>query len=212
MITNEWWLSVSHFAIEKNFSDSQYHFLFTSDGQQCAAMLVESATTQGFPGEADLFVAQAVLQYVPLCFISLSFVWSLQCLMSIQLLEDSLFWVAIQINRQSVVKDPRWWLCRSNGWNLSVYMFSLPFYQSQRKLLRTHCHVTSFIIQHIVTTSKMIMTLSILVEYTQKIFFYGEKWQFSKLFYHKVSQLCFSISVLKNKTIFLLNLAEYHLI
>ena len=47
---------------EKNFSDSQYHFLFTSDGQQCAAMLVENATTLGFPGEADLFVTQAVLQ------------------------------------------------------------------------------------------------------------------------------------------------------
>jgi len=49
---------------EKNFSDSQYHFLFTSDGQQCAAMLVENATTLGFPGEADLFVTQAVLQYL----------------------------------------------------------------------------------------------------------------------------------------------------
>ena len=52
------------FFTEKNFSDSQYHFLFTSDGQQCAAMLIENATTQGYPGEADLFVAQAVLQYV----------------------------------------------------------------------------------------------------------------------------------------------------
>ena len=38
--------------------------MFTSDGQQCAAMLVENATTRGFPAEADLFVAQAVLQYV----------------------------------------------------------------------------------------------------------------------------------------------------
>ena len=49
---------------ERNFSDSQYHFLFTSDGQQCATMLVENATSLGFPGEADLFVTQAVLQYV----------------------------------------------------------------------------------------------------------------------------------------------------
>ncbi|RMX41468.1 hypothetical protein pdam_00021717 [Pocillopora damicornis] len=49
---------------EKNFGDSQYHFLFTSDGQQCAAMLVESATTLGFPGESDLFVTQAVLQFL----------------------------------------------------------------------------------------------------------------------------------------------------
>ena len=54
-------------------------------------MLIESATTQGFPGEADLFVAQAVLQYVPLYFISFDFVRSLQCLMSIQCLEDSYF-------------------------------------------------------------------------------------------------------------------------
>ena len=30
-------------------------------------MLVENATTLGFPGEADLFVTQAVLQYVPFC-------------------------------------------------------------------------------------------------------------------------------------------------
>lgn len=49
---------------EKNFSDSQYHFLFTSDGQQCATMLVESATTLGYPGESDLFVTQAVLQFL----------------------------------------------------------------------------------------------------------------------------------------------------
>lgn len=27
-------------------------------------MLVENATSRGFPGEADLFVTQAVLQYV----------------------------------------------------------------------------------------------------------------------------------------------------
>ena len=56
--------SCFHCFTEKNFSDSQYHFLFTSDGQQCAAMLVENATSRGFPGEADLFVTQAVLQYV----------------------------------------------------------------------------------------------------------------------------------------------------
>ncbi|XP_073245589.1 Golgi to ER traffic protein 4 homolog isoform X2 [Porites lutea] len=55
-------LCAHRFWKEKNFSDSQYHFLFTSDGQQCAAMLVENATSRGFPGEADLFVTQAVLQ------------------------------------------------------------------------------------------------------------------------------------------------------
>lgn len=55
-------VSFSCFVSEKNFSDSQYHFLFTSDGHQCATMLIESATTRGFPGEADLFVAQAVFQ------------------------------------------------------------------------------------------------------------------------------------------------------
>ena len=57
-------IAFSLLLTEKNFGDSQYHFLFTSDGQQCAAMLVESATTLGFPGESDLFVTQAVLQYV----------------------------------------------------------------------------------------------------------------------------------------------------
>ncbi|CAH3020445.1 unnamed protein product [Porites evermanni] len=57
-------LCAHRFWKEKNFSDSQYHFLFTSDGQQCAAMLVENATSRGFPGEADLFVTQAVLQFL----------------------------------------------------------------------------------------------------------------------------------------------------
>ncbi|XP_015759851.1 PREDICTED: Golgi to ER traffic protein 4 homolog [Acropora digitifera] len=58
-------LTCAHrFWKEKNFSDSQYHFLFTSDGHQCATMLIESATTRGFPGEADLFVAQAVFQFL----------------------------------------------------------------------------------------------------------------------------------------------------
>ena len=57
-------LAFCNLLTEKKFSDSQYHFLFTSDGQQCATMLVENATTLGFQGEADLFVTQAVLQYV----------------------------------------------------------------------------------------------------------------------------------------------------
>ena len=62
------------FIIEQNYSDSRYHFLFTSDGHQCASMLVENATTRGYPGEADLFVTQAVLQYVSCFIIQLHFV------------------------------------------------------------------------------------------------------------------------------------------
>ncbi|CAM9743066.1 unnamed protein product [Lampetra planeri] len=49
---------------EQNYGESRYHFLHASDGESCALMLVEHATTQSFPGEADLFVAQAVLQFL----------------------------------------------------------------------------------------------------------------------------------------------------
>uniref|UniRef100_UPI00358E91A2 Golgi to ER traffic protein 4 homolog n=1 Tax=Myxine glutinosa TaxID=7769 RepID=UPI00358E91A2 len=49
---------------EQNYSESRYHFLHADDGEACALMLVEYSTRRGYPGEADLFVAQAVLQFL----------------------------------------------------------------------------------------------------------------------------------------------------
>ncbi|KAI0236219.1 Golgi to ER traffic protein 4-like [Lamellibrachia satsuma] len=49
---------------EKNYAQSRYHFLHSSDGEGCAAMLIEYQVTSGFQSEVDLFIAQAVLQYL----------------------------------------------------------------------------------------------------------------------------------------------------
>uniref|UniRef100_A0A8C1LRJ1 Golgi to ER traffic protein 4 homolog n=2 Tax=Cyprinus carpio TaxID=7962 RepID=A0A8C1LRJ1_CYPCA len=49
---------------EQNYSESRYHFLHSSDGEGCAQMLVEYSSAQGFHGEVDMFVAQAVLQFL----------------------------------------------------------------------------------------------------------------------------------------------------
>ncbi len=47
---------------EKNYVQARYHFLHSSDGEGCAAMLIEYHVTLGYPSEVDLFIAQAVLQ------------------------------------------------------------------------------------------------------------------------------------------------------
>ncbi|KAK2187110.1 hypothetical protein NP493_179g04051 [Ridgeia piscesae] len=49
---------------EKNYAQSRYHFLHSSDGEGCAAMLIEYQVTAGFQSEIDMFIAQAVLQYL----------------------------------------------------------------------------------------------------------------------------------------------------
>ncbi|XP_014681859.1 PREDICTED: Golgi to ER traffic protein 4 homolog isoform X2 [Priapulus caudatus] len=49
---------------EKNYSMSRYHFLRSSDGEGCAKMLIEFSVTRGYPSEFDLFITQAVLQYL----------------------------------------------------------------------------------------------------------------------------------------------------
>uniref|UniRef100_A0AC11C2Q4 Guided entry of tail-anchored proteins factor 4 n=1 Tax=Ovis aries TaxID=9940 RepID=A0AC11C2Q4_SHEEP len=49
---------------EQNYGESRYHFLHSSDGEGCANMLVEYSTARGFRSEADMFVAQAVLQFL----------------------------------------------------------------------------------------------------------------------------------------------------
>ncbi|VEN52074.1 unnamed protein product [Callosobruchus maculatus] len=49
---------------EKNYAQARHHFICSSDGKSCAKLLIEFHMTQGFKGEADLFIAQAVLQYL----------------------------------------------------------------------------------------------------------------------------------------------------
>lgn len=49
---------------EQNYNESRYHFLHSSDGEGCAQMLVDYSASRGFHSEVDMFVAQAVLQYV----------------------------------------------------------------------------------------------------------------------------------------------------
>uniref|UniRef100_A0A8C9T2X6 Golgi to ER traffic protein 4 homolog n=1 Tax=Scleropages formosus TaxID=113540 RepID=A0A8C9T2X6_SCLFO len=49
---------------EQNYSESRYHFLHSSDGEGCAQMLVEYSASRGFRSEVDMFVAQAVLQFL----------------------------------------------------------------------------------------------------------------------------------------------------
>ncbi|KAH3872275.1 Golgi to ER traffic protein 4 homolog [Dreissena polymorpha] len=49
---------------EKNYIQARYHYLHSSDGNNLAAMLIEYHTTLGYPSEADLFIAQTVLQFL----------------------------------------------------------------------------------------------------------------------------------------------------
>lgn len=52
------------FWTEKNYAQARYHFLHSTDGASTAALLIEYHVSQGFPTEVDLFIAQAVLQFL----------------------------------------------------------------------------------------------------------------------------------------------------
>ncbi|CAG5125253.1 unnamed protein product [Candidula unifasciata] len=49
---------------ERNYPQARYHYIHSTDGEGCARMLLEFHTTQGYPSEVDLFITQAVLQYL----------------------------------------------------------------------------------------------------------------------------------------------------
>jgi hypothetical protein len=49
---------------ESDYAQSRYHFVRSTDGEGCAAMLIEYHIVRGFPSEVDLFIAQAVLQFL----------------------------------------------------------------------------------------------------------------------------------------------------
>ncbi|CAI9727421.1 Hypothetical predicted protein [Octopus vulgaris] len=52
------------FWTEKNYEQARYHFLHSTDGANTAALLIEYHVSRGFPSEVDLFIAQAVLQFL----------------------------------------------------------------------------------------------------------------------------------------------------
>ncbi|BFZ17832.1 hypothetical protein BsWGS_20871 [Bradybaena similaris] len=49
---------------ERNYTQARYHYIHSTDGEGCAQMLLEFHTTHGYPSEVDLFITQAVLQYL----------------------------------------------------------------------------------------------------------------------------------------------------
>jgi len=49
---------------EKCYAMARYHFLRSEDGKECALFLIEYQTAKGYPSEIDLFIAQAVLQFL----------------------------------------------------------------------------------------------------------------------------------------------------
>jgi len=49
---------------EKNYAQARFHLIHSNSGESCALMLVEYSTARGFPSEVDLFITQAVLQYL----------------------------------------------------------------------------------------------------------------------------------------------------
>ncbi|KAL8592719.1 hypothetical protein ACOMHN_037659 [Nucella lapillus] len=49
---------------ENNYPQARYHYLHSEDGEACATMLLEYHTSRGYPSEVDLFITQAVLQYL----------------------------------------------------------------------------------------------------------------------------------------------------
>ncbi|EZA55053.1 hypothetical protein DMN91_009509 [Ooceraea biroi] len=49
---------------EKNYIMARQHFIHSRDGSGCAAMLVELHEQRGYMNEIDLFITQAVLQYL----------------------------------------------------------------------------------------------------------------------------------------------------
>ncbi len=49
-------------STERQYANARDHFLYAEQPQEFGNMLAEVATKHGYAGEADLFIAQAVLQ------------------------------------------------------------------------------------------------------------------------------------------------------
>jgi len=55
-------LIIAERVTELDYTQARYHFIRSTDGKGCAAMLIEYHIVRGFPSEVDLFIAQAVFQ------------------------------------------------------------------------------------------------------------------------------------------------------
>lgn len=62
---------------EKNYTVAHKHFLHSSNGAAYANMLIELHTTKGLKSEVDLFIAQAVFQFL--------------CLRNVKMASDTFF-------------------------------------------------------------------------------------------------------------------------
>ncbi|CAG9767212.1 unnamed protein product [Ceutorhynchus assimilis] len=49
---------------ELNYIQARHHYIRSHDGKGCAKLLIEFQMTKGFKSEVDLFIAQAVLQFL----------------------------------------------------------------------------------------------------------------------------------------------------
>ncbi|XP_050295515.1 Golgi to ER traffic protein 4 homolog [Anthonomus grandis grandis] len=49
---------------ELNYVQARHHYVLSEDGKSCGKLLIEFQLTKGFKSEVDLFVAQAVLQFL----------------------------------------------------------------------------------------------------------------------------------------------------
>ncbi|GFO06780.1 Golgi to er traffic protein 4 homolog [Plakobranchus ocellatus] len=52
------------FKQEQNYPQARYHYIHSCDGEGCAQLLVEFHTSHGYSSEVDMFITQAVLQYL----------------------------------------------------------------------------------------------------------------------------------------------------
>jgi len=49
---------------EQNYVQARHHYIHSQDGKSCAKLLIEFQLIKGFKCEVDLFIAQAVLQFL----------------------------------------------------------------------------------------------------------------------------------------------------
>ena len=63
-VTSVTYHMLSYWFTEGNYAEARNHFLYASRPEDYGSMLVEFACKKGYPSEADLFIAQAVLQWV----------------------------------------------------------------------------------------------------------------------------------------------------
>eukprot|EP00731_Ephydatia_muelleri_P028489 Em0020g133a len=59
-------MAAQAYAKEKDYTRARRHYLHVETPEEFGILLMEVASSEGYPGEADLFIAQAVLQLLVL--------------------------------------------------------------------------------------------------------------------------------------------------